>query len=128
MPFGATNPPLNRLVKSGLRADYFTMREPIPFLREAAVTLVPQLTDEQLERIGAEFAALANHFLLVSRVSDNTVLIQGIPVTAESPHEADALTWDKIHTHVCAALCEPWDWDTTVTAIDVRAMDGALTS
>lgn len=47
-------------------------------------------------------------------------------MTAESPHEADALTWDKIHSHVCAALHEPWDWDTRVTAIDVRASDGAL--
>ena len=66
--------------------------------------------------------------LLVSRVSDHTVLIQGIPVTAESPHEADAVTWQKIHTHVRAALCEPWDWDTTIAAIDVRAPDGALAS
>jgi hypothetical protein len=104
------------------------MREPIPFLREAAVTVVPQLSDEQLERIGAEFATLANHFLLVSRVSHCTVLIQGIPVTAESPHEADALTWDKINTHVRAALCQPWDWDTTITAIDVWSADGAFVS
>jgi hypothetical protein len=102
------------------------MRERIPFLREAAVTVVPQLSDEQLERIRAELAALPNQFLLINRISDSTVLIQGISVTAESPHEADALTWDKIHTHVCAALCEPWDWDTRVTAIDVRATDGAL--
>lgn len=49
-------------------------------------------------------------------------------MTAESPHEADALTWDKINTHVRAALCEPWDWDTAITAIDVRAADGALVS
>lgn len=128
MPFGATNPPLGRLMQRGFRADYCIMREPIPFLREAAVTLVPQLSDEQLERISAELATPPNHFLLVSRISDSTVLIQGIPVVAESPHEADALTWDKIHTQVCAALREPWDWDTTVTAIDVRAADGALAS
>ena len=74
------------------------MRERIPFLREAAVTAVPQLSDEQLERIRAELAALPNHFLLVNRISDSTVLIQGVSVTAESPHEADALTWDKIHS------------------------------
>lgn len=49
-------------------------------------------------------------------------------MTAESLHEADALTWDKINTHVRAALCEPWDWDTAITAIDVRAADGALVS
>ena len=102
------------------------MRERIPFLREAAVTAVPQISDEQLERIRAEFAALPNHFLLVARISDSTVLVQGIPVMAESPHEADAVTWDMVHDHVGAALCEPWDWDTRLTAIDVRAIDGAL--
>ena len=128
MSFGATKPPIPRLMKSGLRADHSTMREPIPFLREAAVTIVPQVSDEQLERIGAELASQGNPFLLVSRVSDCTALIQGIPVTAESPHEADALTWDIVHSHVSAALCEPWDWDTTVTAIDVRSADGALAS
>ena len=90
---------------------------------------MPYLTDEQLERIGAELASsLTNPLLLVSRVSDHTALIQGIPVTAESPHAADALTWDKGHTHVRAALCDPWDWDTTITAIEVRAADGALAS
>ena len=128
MSFGETKPLVSRLVKAGLRADHCTMREPIPFLREAAVTLVPHLTDEQLERIGAELTSPANPFLLVSRLSDNTALIQGIPVKAASPVEADALTWETIYTHVRSALNEPWDWNTTVTAIDVREADGALTS
>lgn len=52
------------------------MRERIPFLREAAVTAVPQLSDEQLERIRAELVALPNQFLLINRISDSTVLIQ----------------------------------------------------
>jgi len=104
------------------------MREPIPFLRDAAVTLVPTLTDEQLDRIGAELDSLANPFLLVSRISEHTALIQGIPVRAESQRDADALTWETIYTHVRSALREPWDWDTRVTAIDVRESDGALAS
>lgn len=128
MSFGATKPPLSRLVKSSLRADHCTMREHIPFLREATVTLVPYITDEQVERIGAALTSLANPLLLVSRVSEHTVLIQGIPVEAASSVEADALTWQTIYTHFRSALCEPWDWDTTVTAIDVRETDGALTS
>lgn len=102
------------------------MTEPIPFLREAAVTLVPHLSDDQLERIGAELTLATNRFLLVSRVSEHTALIQGIAVTAASPHEADALTWQTIHTHVRAALREPWDRATSVTAIDVRETNGAL--
>lgn len=104
------------------------MREPSPYLREAAVTLIPRLTDEQLERIDTHLEVLANPYLLVSRISDHTALIQGIPVMAGSSVEADAITWETIFTHVSAALRSPWDWDTTITAIDVREADGALAS
>jgi hypothetical protein len=100
----------------------------MPFLREAAVTLVPALTDDQLERIAVELDFIATPYLLVSRISDHTALIQGIPVKAGSAHEADALTWQSIFTHVGAALRGPWDWDTHVTAIDVREPSGALAS
>jgi hypothetical protein len=105
------------------------MREPSPYLREAAVTLVPCLTDEQLERIDAQLATLdLNPYLLVSRISEHTALIQGIPVKAGSQVEADAVMWETIFTHVSAALRSPWDWDTTITAIDVREPDGAFAS
>lgn len=104
------------------------MRELCPYLREAAVTLVPSLTDEQLDRIAAELDSLANPFLLVSRLSDHTALIQGIPVKARSSHEADALIWETIYERVRAALSGPFDWDTTITAIDVREPTGALAS
>jgi hypothetical protein len=104
------------------------MREPSPYLREAAVTLVPSLTDEQLERIDAQLETLANPYLLVSRISEHTALIQGIPVKAGSPVEADANTWETIFMLVTAALRGPFDWDTTITAIDVRDSDGALAS
>ena len=104
------------------------MREPRPFLREATVTLLPALTDDQLQRIAEELDSLANPYLLVSRISDHTALIQGIPVKAGSSHEADVLTWEALFMHVRAALRGPWDWDTRVTAIDVRDASGALTA
>jgi len=104
------------------------MREPSPYLREAAVTLLPSLTDEQLDRIATELDAFANPFLLVSRLTDHTALIQGIPVKAGSSHEADAVIWESIYERVRAALSGPFDWDTTITAIDVREPSGALAS
>ncbi len=104
------------------------MREHGPFLREAIVTLVPSLTDEQLARVGTELESLDNPYLLVSRLSEHSALIQGIPVRAGSPHDADATTWETIYTLVRSALNGPWDWDTTITAIDVRESDGALAS
>ena len=100
----------------------------MPFLREAAVTLVPALTDDQIERITVELDFFATPYLLISRISDHTALIQGIPVQAGSAHEADSLTWQSIFAHVGAALSGPWDWDTRVTAIDVREPSGALAS
>ena len=138
MSFGAMERPPLRLVSRQLRAEDCAMREPIPFLRrepmpfflrEAAVTLVPALTDDQLERIAVE--SLDSPFapyLLVSRISDHTALIQGIPVKAGSAHEADALTWQSIFTHVGAALRGPWDWDTHVTAMRRPEPSGALAS
>jgi len=102
------------------------MREPVPFLREAAVTLVPRLRDDQLDRIVAELSSLPNPYLLVSRVSENTALIQGIPVRATSAHDADALTWQTIYDHVRTALSGPRDRDTTITSIDVSEPSGAL--
>jgi hypothetical protein len=104
------------------------MREPSPYLREAAVTLVPSLTDEQLDRIAAELDILANPFLLVSRLSEHTALIQGIPVKAGSSHEADAMIWETLYERIRAALSGPFDWETTITAIDVHEPAGALAS
>jgi hypothetical protein len=49
-------------------------------------------------------------------------------VKAGSSLRADAVTWETIFTHVSAALRSPWDWDTTITAIDVREPDGAFAS
>ena len=90
------------------------------YLREAAITLVPSLTDDQLQRITDQLNALDNPFLLVSRLSPTTALLQGIAVKAPSSHHADAITWDTVNTHIRAALSEPADAGTSVTAIDVR--------
>lgn len=96
------------------------MRQLQSYVREAAITLVPSLTDDQLQRITDQLDSLDNPFLLVSRLSPHTALVQGIPVRAPSSHQADAITWDTVNTHIRAALCEPGDAGTTVTAIDVR--------
>ena len=66
--------------------------------------------------------------MLVSRLSEHSVLIQGIPVKAGSHLEADAMVWETIYTLVRSALDGPWDSNTTITAIDVRESDGALVS
>ena len=92
------------------------------------MTIVPALTDEQLDRIGVELEALANPYLLVSRLSEHSALIRGIPVRAGSPHGADAATWEMLYARVRTALRGPFDWNTTITAIDVRESDGALAS
>ena len=117
-----------RLVRGVFGAEDSFMREPRPYLREAVVAIIPTLTDEQLERIGTELEIMANPYLLVSRLSEHSVLIQGIPVHARSPHDADAVTWETIYGLVRSALTSPWDWDTRITAIDVRESDGALAS
>jgi hypothetical protein len=90
------------------------------------VTVVPALSDEQVDRIVAQLETFPNAFLLVRRISEHTLHVQGIPVRAPSAHEADALTWELLFTNVRAALGQPWDWDCRITAIDVRESDGAL--
>jgi hypothetical protein len=104
------------------------MKEPISYLREATVTLVPTFTDEQLDRIAAELAALQNPYLQVRRIGEHTALVQGIPVKAASSQEADALTWQTIYTHIRSALTQPWDRNTSITAIELREPDSALAS
>ena len=97
-----------------------------PFLREAAVTVIPRLGDDQLRCISDELELLGNPYLLVCRLSANTLLIQGIPVRAGSTHDADALTWETIYAHVHGALKRLGDRKTTVIGIDVREPSGAL--
>ena len=70
-----------------------------PFLRDAAISFVPQLTDDQLDRITRAITAL-NPGTLVSRMTDFTAMIQGFPVVAETAQEANRITWATISREV----------------------------
>lgn len=90
-----------------------------PFLRDAAVSFVPEMTDDQIVRIARALTALYPH-VLVSRLTDFTALIQGIPVEAGTAHESDGVTWDIISREVRVVLAAPADAGTQLASIDVR--------
>ncbi|MGZ8641816.1 MAG: hypothetical protein ACXWYF_10265 [Actinomycetota bacterium] len=90
-----------------------------PFLRDAAVSFVPELTDDQLARIARAITALYPD-TLVSRMTDFTTLVQGIPVEAETAQGANRVTWAMISREVREALVSPADVGTELTSIDVR--------
>lgn len=90
-----------------------------PFLRDAAVSFVPELTDDQLVRIDRALIALYPD-ILMSRMTDFTALIQGIPVEAETGQEADRVTWAMISHEVREVLVGPNDAHTQLASIDVR--------
>jgi hypothetical protein len=90
-----------------------------PFLRDAAISFVPELTDDQLVRVDRALIALYPD-ILVSRMTDFTALIQGIPVEAETAQEADRVTWAMISHEVREVLVDPGDAGTELASIDVR--------
>lgn len=90
-----------------------------PFLRDAAVSFVPELTDDQLVRITGALVALYPD-TLVSRMTDFTAMIQGIPLEAETANEADRVTWAIISREVRDVLVTLADVGTELTSIDVR--------
>jgi len=57
--------------------------------------------------------------VLVSRVNDQVILVQGIAVKAECSQDADALTWERMQIRAHLVLCEPQDESTKLTSIDV---------
>jgi hypothetical protein len=90
------------------------------YLRDAAVCVVPVLRGDQLERITAELLRL-NPALLVRRLTDNTFLVERIPVYARSIRNAESLTWELVASRVRRALtARPADRGTDITSIDVR--------
>jgi hypothetical protein len=104
--------------------DTFTMKQPEmkrlhPFLRDAAISFVPELTDDQLDRIARTLTDLYPD-TLVSRMTDFTALVQGIPVEAETANEADRVTWAMVSHEVREVLVTPADAATELTSIDVR--------
>ena len=96
-----------------------------PFLRDAAISFVPQLTDDQLVRITRAITAL-NPGTLVSRMTDFTAMIQGFPVEAETAHEANRVTWAIISREVRDVLVTTADARTELTSIDVRLPEESL--
>jgi hypothetical protein len=90
-----------------------------PFLRDAVVSVIPEMTDDQLVRIARALTTLHPH-TLVSRLTDFTALVQGIPVQAETEHEANRATWAMISDKVREVLDTPADVGTELTSIDVR--------
>jgi hypothetical protein len=96
-----------------------------PFFRDATFTLVPTLTDDQLDRIGESLAAL-HPSVPIRRLTERTALVQGIPIRALTPHEADASTWERLNDLIRGALSDAGDDATRITSIDVRNTNGAL--
>jgi hypothetical protein len=94
----------------------------MPFLRDAAVCLVPRFSEEQVLRIAREVEALSP-MPLVSRLTENTVLIHGLPVYAATAHQADSIVWEWLKTRMGDALRQLHDHETAVTAIDVHCPD-----
>jgi hypothetical protein len=90
-----------------------------PFLRDAAISFVPQLSDDQLLRIAGALTFL-HPGILVSRMTDFTAFVQGFPVEAETAHEANRVTWAVISREVRQVLDTANDADTQLTSIDVR--------
>jgi len=90
-----------------------------PFLRDVAISFVPQLSDDQLLRIARALTAL-NPDILVSRMTDFTAMVQGFPVEAETAHEANRLTWEIVSREVREVLVAVTDAGTQLTSIDVR--------
>jgi hypothetical protein len=90
-----------------------------PFLRDATVSFVPELTDDQLVRLTRALVALYPD-TLVSRMTDVTALIQGMPIEAETANEADRVTWAIISREVREVMVTLADVGIELTSIDVR--------
>ena len=94
-----------------------------PYLRDAVITCLPDMTDDQFRRIDAEVATKCHH-ALTSRLSDCSVLVQGIAIRADSPLDADRTMWERMNLRVRAALCQPSDLNMRITSINVSPASG----
>jgi hypothetical protein len=94
-----------------------------PYLRDAVITCLPDMTDDQFQRIDAEVAAKC-HDALTSRLTDSSVLVQGIAIRADSPLDADRTMWERMNLRVRTALCQPTDVNTRITSINVGPASG----
>ncbi len=94
-----------------------------PYLRDAVITCVPDITDVQFQRIDAEVATKC-HYALTSRLTEHSVLVQGIAIRADSPVDADRTMWERMSLRVRTALSQPSDVDTRITSINVSPASG----
>jgi hypothetical protein len=94
-----------------------------PYLRDAVIACVPGMTDDQFQRIDAEVATKC-HNALTSRLTDCSVLVQGIAIKADSPLDADRTMWERMNLRVRTALCQPRDDNTRITSINVSPASG----
>ena len=93
------------------------------YLRDAVITCLPDMTDDQFQRIDAEVATKC-HYALTSRLTDSSVLVQGIAIRADSPLDADRTMWERMNLRVRTALCQPTDVNTRITSINVGPASG----
>lgn len=94
-----------------------------PYLRDAVIACLPDMTDDQLRRIESEVATKCHH-ALTSRLTDFAVLVQGIAISADSPLDADRTMWERMNLRVRAALCRPGDANTRIASINVSPASG----
>ena len=94
-----------------------------PYLRDAVITFLPDMTDDQFQRIDAEVATKC-HYALTSRLTDCSVLVQGIAIGADSPLDADRTMWERMNLRVRTALSQPSDVNTRITSINVSPSYG----
>jgi hypothetical protein len=100
------------------------------YLRDAAVTFVPELAEDQFLRLGMFLADMHPH-VLVSRLSYCTFLVKGIATQAATTEEADARVWELMSLEVRSVLSLAADARTRITSIDVQeasAVRGPLNS
>ena len=94
-----------------------------PYLRDAVIACLPDMTDDQLQRIQSEVATKCHH-ALTSRLTDFAVLVQGIAISAGSALDADRAMWERMNLRVRTALCRPSDANTRITSINVSSANG----
>ena len=94
-----------------------------PYLLDAVIACLPDVTDDQFQRIDAEVATKCHH-ALTSRLTDCSVLVQGIAIRADSPLDADRTMWERMNLRVRTALCQPSDVNTRITSINVSPANG----
>jgi hypothetical protein len=94
-----------------------------PYLRDAVIACLPDMTDDQLQRIRSEVATKCQH-ALTSRLTDCAVLVQGIAIKADSPLDADKTMWERMNLRVRTALCQPSDVHTRIASINVSPASG----